>query len=202
MKKTKNGIPPSSLVRSRMKQLLKAYSNSFELNGYIYLHRSDNPQLFRYLDRFGFFKFHRSNKSKQLVAYHQVVLYLHVGWKRFYYGQQYCCKGMLEIHHLNHCTTDNDKDNLWYVTPTENKALATITEVCFNKTTGLYKGMAKFDLDVINLFRDSARPFCKLLYDTLDATSKNFPSWCGWNFFSTLMDNLPYKQAKLIKQLI
>jgi len=201
MKKQKNGTPPSALVRNRIKQLL-TISSTFELNGYVYIKKQGNESLFRYLKKYGFFKFHRSNYKHQIVAYHQVVLYLSIGWKRYYYGQQYCCKGMLECHHLSHNTKDNSLDNLWYVTPAENKALATITELCFKKATGLYKGMAKFDLDVINLFRDSARPFCKLLADTLWATSNNIPGWQGWRFVSILFDNLPFKQAQIIKNIL
>ena len=60
--------------------------------------------------------------------------------------------------------------------------------------------MAKFDLDIINFNRDSTMPFHKLLLNTLKATSKNFIQQ-GWDFFQTLLDNLPFKQSKLLLHL-
>lgn len=200
MKKTKRGMPPSSLVRHRMRTMLSE-ATTIELHGYQCLTRSQNRQLFKYLDRYGFFKFHRSNKTKQLVGVHQVVLYLHRGWKLFYYSERYCVQGQLEVHHLDHCKQNNHYSNLWYVTPTENKTLADITQVCLNKSQGLYNGMAKFDLDAINFYRDASMSFPKLLIKTLIATGANFVSE-GWNLLHTLLDNLPFKQAKLLSNLI
>ena len=174
-KPTPNGVPPTAIVRNRVQDLcIIASNNATKLNGYLYVQRSQNKELFRYLDRFGFFQFHRSNRSKRLVAIHQIVLYFYKGYKRYYYGNQVCVKGTLEIHHLNHNTTDNDKKNLWYVTPTENKVLADITQVCLNKAQGLYNGMAKFDLDKINFYRDISMSFPQLLVKTLIATSNKF----------------------------
>ena len=193
----KNKSAPSSLVRQRMRFLLSE-AQTIELNGYLFVTRKNNPQLFHYLDRYGFFKFHRSNTFKSIAGVHQVVLYLHRGWKLHYYSRRYCVRGKLECHHLDHVKHNNTPSNLWYVTPTENKVLADITQVCLNKAQGLYNGMAKFDMDIINFHRDVSMSFPQLLVKTLIATSNKFVNE-GWNFLSILLDNLPFRQAKLLK---
>ena len=58
--------------------------------------------------------------------------------------------------------------------------------------------MAKFDLDIINFYRDISMSFPKLLVKTLIASSNKFVN-DGWNFLSILLDNIPFKQAKLLK---
>lgn len=200
----KNKNAPSSLVRQRMRTMLTT-ATTINLDGYTFLTRKDNPQLFRYLDRYGFFKFHRSNYKKLIVGYHQVALYLHRGWKLHYYGHRYCVKGQLEIHHLDHNPQNNEVSNLWYVTPTENKALATLTNVAFNKVVGYYKGQAKFNLDIINMYRDVSLNFPALLIKTLLATSDSLNKIHKvqqFNLLQTFLDNCPFKQAKLLCKTI
>lgn len=105
-------------------------------HGYVFLTRHSNKQLFQYLDRCGFFSFHCTNSQKQICSLHQVVLYLHTGWKLFLKGYT-CPAGTYEIHHLNHLPEDCSPNNLVYVTPQENQLLASITRMSYhsNATT-------------------------------------------------------------------
>jgi hypothetical protein len=164
-------------------------------NGYLVVRRSKNPELFKILAKYHFFDFHCTNRYRQLVGVHQIALYIDKGWARYYYTGRCCVKGQLEVHHLDHNKLNNDPKNLWYVTPTENKVLADITRVCLNKSQSLYSGMAKFDLDNIYFQRDVSLNFPDLLIQTLIATSQNFLQQ-DWDFLQTLLDNLPFKQAK------
>lgn len=104
----------------------------FEGNhGYLFLTRRCNKELFNYLDRCGFFDFHCTNNQKQICSYHQVVLFLHKGWKLFLKGFTCPC-GTYEIHHLDHDPANNAVSNLVYVTPQENQILATITRMSYH----------------------------------------------------------------------
>lgn len=202
MKKTPNGLPPSKEQRDAIRSLLNK-ATPFMLGNYVYVSKHRNLDLFRLLKKFGFFKFHVTNTNQSLIAVHQVVAYLGRGWKLYYYGNQRCCKGQLEIHHLDTCTTNNEYRNLWYVTPTENQVLDTITQVCFDTQAKNYKGMARFDLDVINVYRDTSKSFCQLIVDTLNATSRNLNKVLGtdhWDLLKVLFDHCPFKQAQYIKK--
>ena len=189
-----NTIPPHRAAKDELTTLLSQAVQE-EYNGYMIVRRSKNPELFKALAKYHFFDFHCTNRRRQLVGVHQIVLYIYRGWARYYYAQTYCVKGHLEVHHLDHNKLNNDPKNLWYVTPTENKVLADITQVCLNKSQSLYYGMAKFDLDIIYFQRDTNMNFPDLLIQTLVATSQNFIQQ-GWDFLQTLLDNLPFKQAK------
>lgn len=89
--------------------------------GYIKLYRKDNPELFTSLTKLSMFQFHSTN-SGQSCYMHQIVKYFHKGWKMFKSGK-FCESGKLEVHHLDSNPSNNDKHNLEYVTPLENKLL-------------------------------------------------------------------------------
>lgn len=177
-------------------------TTAFQLGHYLYLERKQNVKLFKLLDKLGFFKFHRTNTKKHLVAVHQVVLFLYKGWKYVSTGGQ-CLQGKLEIHHLNHNTLDNREENLWYVTPEENKAAADLTTLAMtNHKAGYYNQDIIFDLDKINLNRDLQLPFYKLLAITIKETANNLNEVIDFDFIRSALNCLPFRQAKLIANFI
>lgn len=132
-------------------------------NGYLFLTRNSNKQLFRELDQCGFFDFHCTNNNRQICSLHQVVLYLHKGWKLFLQGYT-CPRGTYELHHYDHQPANCDPSNLVYVTPQENQILASITRMS-------YYGNAQTPL--IGAFtKGSKTGFAKLVKLTFERTYK------------------------------
>ena len=131
-------------------------------HSYLFLTRHSNKELFSYLDKCGFFDFHCTNTQKQICSYHQVVLFLHKGWKLFLFGYT-CPSGTYEIHHLDHDPSNNSPDNLVYVTPQENQILATITRMSYysNAQTALIGAFNK---------KSKLSDFAKLLKLTFERT--------------------------------
>lgn len=163
---------------------------------YLFVTRQHNPQLFELLKEVRFFKFHITNRKQQIVGVHQIVLFCSKGWKKMLFGLQ-CRKGATEVHHLDHNPQNNADDNLWYVTPTENKVIADITTACCSVTIQPYRGEVKFDLDRINIF-GGEEPFYKLLIRSLKATSSQF----NGDLLVKFVYSLPFHQAKLLARFI
>lgn len=176
---------------NKIKTLLETATFFVSKEKYVFLVRNQNKELFKLLEAACFFKLHTSNRKKQIVGLHQVVLYVHRGWKKLYFGHE-IIQGQFEIHHLDHNPSNNTIDNLWYTTPTNNKVIADITSICCNTSAKYYNAEVKFDLDKVNLF--GAGNFCELLIKSIKATSKNF----GKDLFKELLLNLPFKQSRLI----
>jgi len=175
----------------KIKTLLPSARFFVNKNGYKFLTQTQNPALFKLLKNACFFKLHASNKKKQIVGMHQVVLYVWKGWKKLYFGHK-ILKGSVEVHHLNHNPSDNHISNLWYTTPTNNKVIADITSVCCSTSAYYHNAEVKFDIDRVNLF--GVGNFCELLIRSIKATSQNF----GADLFKELLLNLPFQQSKLI----
>jgi hypothetical protein len=94
-------------------------------NGYICLNRSQNKELFAVLEFLGFFEFHYTNKRKQIVGMHQIVLYLQRGFNKIRYHRKDVLEGPLEeIHHLDSDPKNNIWQNLVYVTAQQNSLCA------------------------------------------------------------------------------
>lgn len=100
-------------------------------HGYKFLARALNRHLFSLLDDCGFWDFHSTNHQKMICSIHQVVLYAYKGYRYFLLGYT-CPAGTYEIHHLDHDPSNNDLDNLVYVTPQENQILASITRMSYH----------------------------------------------------------------------
>jgi HNH endonuclease len=94
-------------------------------NGYLFLTKGKNKEIFKALRDVGFFDFHVTNGGTR-VYLHQIQLYCKPnkgGWQLYCAGQ-ICRKAELEVHHLNHDVKDCEPENLVYVSPEENKLLA------------------------------------------------------------------------------
>jgi hypothetical protein len=100
--------------------LLEESASFINKSGYRCLIREDNEELFNALEDLGFFEFHCTNVKKQIIGYHQAVLYLYNGWKILRYNSQKCAQGKLEVHHFDSNRLNNNIENLWYVTPQQN----------------------------------------------------------------------------------
>lgn len=83
----------------------------YQLNG-------RNEALKDQLEKDGFFRFHTTNKGKQLVSLHQVIAFYYCGGiEALHYG--FTCKwGETEIHHIDGNTFNAHPNNLVYI-PTE-----------------------------------------------------------------------------------
>lgn len=99
--------------------------------GYVFYSREMNRKLFSLLDKSGFWDFHCTNRKKNICSLHQIVLYIHKGWKLFLYGYL-CDSNETEIHHLDHDPSNNNISNLVYVTSQENKLLSDICRFTYN----------------------------------------------------------------------
>lgn len=176
--------------------LRSAKTFSQEKNSYIYVTRQLNPTLFKLLDKVGFFKFHITNRKKQIVGVHQIVLFCSKGWKKLQFGLV-CRAGATEVHHLDHNPQNNQPSNLWYVTPTENKVIAVIATSCCQVHINPYQGTVLFDLDRLNI-GGGEKPFYKVLVESLIATSNSV----NGNLVSKFIDSLPFKQAKQLARFV
>ena len=170
----------------------KGFSNK---DGYTFLPKSHNKKLFKLLKDIGFFKFHRSNIKQCIVGLHQVSLFISKGWKLLKFGAS-CIKGKLEVHHIDHNTSNNHPDNLEYTTPANNKAIATIVNICCNSNASYYNAEVKFDLDAVDLYKGV--PFITLLLKSIRAVSASLNK----DLLQQLLFCLPWKQSKLIYNLI
>lgn len=179
------------LKLGKIKTLLKTARFFSSKNKYKFLTANQNKELFKLLNQTGFFKLHYSNRKKQIVGFHQVVLFVFKGWKSLVFDTQ-IIKGQLEVHHLDHNPSNNHYSNLEYTTPENNKAIATITSICCSTSAEYYNAEVKFELDKVQLFKGSN--FCKLLIKSIKATSSNF----GKDLFKELLLALPFKQSRLI----
>lgn len=125
---------PISTIKAELAQarilLAKAVVFSSK-HGYQRMHRSQNKELFFYLDRLGFFDFHVTNSGRTCYI-HQAQIYLRNtkgGWFHYFKGEFFCAKDDLEVHHLDSNPINNDSENLCYVTPTENLLLSALCGV-------------------------------------------------------------------------
>lgn len=122
-------------------------------NGYLFLTRSQNKDLFLVLDQLNVWDFFISKEKDVTLYLHQLVLFLKEGYRYFVrgYGIEI---GLCETHHKNHNTKDNSEDNLVYCSPALNK-------VCSQATSkGNYFGfvdvpMAESMLDAANLVQET-----------------------------------------------
>jgi hypothetical protein len=178
---------------NRIKTEIKAKKyNSFKSKeGYIFLTRSKNKSLFMALNKLGFFNFHKTNRKKQIVCLHQIILFLYKGIKSVAMGGK-CQKGQLEIHHIDHNPSNNNIHNLEYTTPINNKAISTIVSICCNMKASYYNYSIQFDLDKVLMFGPSN--FIPLLIKSIKASSSIFNK----DLFIELLSILPYAQSKLI----
>lgn len=176
---------------NQIKPLLKQAKGFSNKHGYIFLPKSHNKKLFKLLNDIGFFKFHRTNIKKCIVGYHQVSLFLSKGWQILKFGGT-CLKHKLEVHHIDHNPKNNDPLNLEYTTPSNNKAIATIIDICTSSHASYFNASVKFDLDAVDLFKGV--PFVSLLLKSIHAVSATLNK----DLFNQLLFCLPWKQSKLI----
>lgn len=116
-------------VIKEIKLLLPSAMYTSDNYGYQKLSKGNNKELFKLLNKIGFFDFHSTNNG--FICYmHQITLYLHKGWKMYRKGLM-CNKGVLEIHHKDHNPSNCNPQNLVYVTPYENKLLSRIVQSGF-----------------------------------------------------------------------
>lgn len=188
----KQRIKPLKVKIEKIKTLLKSARFFSNKNNYKFLTKDKNPKLFKLLNETGFFKLHYSNRRKQIVGFHQVVLFCHRGYKALFFNSK-ILKGELEVHHLDHNVLNNEPSNLTYTTPENNKAIAVITSICCNTSEQYHNPSVKFDLDKVKLF-STGEDFCSLLIRSIKATSINF----GKDLFKELLMALPFKQSRLI----
>jgi hypothetical protein len=133
---TPSSIRPSiKLIQNILNDLdnnisLVTFTNDY---GYVFLSRGQNKKLFSLLDTSGFWNFHCTNTKRKMCSLHQIVLYVWKGWNLFLKG--YTCNfHACEIHHIDHDPSNNNLDNLVYVTSQENKLLSDICRFTYNGT--------------------------------------------------------------------
>lgn len=185
-------------INKKTLELLKELIKNKEYNffksegGYKILIRQENKKLFALLDQIGFFKFNKTNRRKTICGLHQIVIYIYKGYKSFQLGGS-INKHQMEVHHIDHDPSNNSHHNLEYTTPQNNKAIATIVNICCNMSMAkYYKAEVKYDLDSVRLFHNV--PFCELLVKSIKAASNKL----NLDLFENLMFALPFKQAKYI----
>lgn len=103
--------------------------------GYIFLNRKDNPEIFEYLDALQFFAFQITNKKREVVSIHQAALWFTRGifaWR--YHSDKVKNGGRTEVHHRDSNPSNNDPSNLCYVTPQQNS-------LCANAVSKKYHGL-------------------------------------------------------------
>lgn len=170
----------------------KEYKSFKSIEGYVFLTRRNNKSLFAKLNRLGFFKFHKTNRRKQIVSLHQITLFIYKGIKSIALGGE-CLKGKMEIHHIDHNPSNNNIHNLEYTTPINNKAIATIVNLCCNMPQAqYYPSHVQFDLDQVLMFGPSN--FISLLLKSIKASSNKLNK----NLLADLLNILPFKHSKLI----
>jgi hypothetical protein len=178
---------------NQLKELIqnKQYKYFKSKEGYKFITKSSNKKLFALLNKVGFFVFHKTNRKKVIVGLHQIVLYIYKGYRSMCLGGS-IKKGQMEIHHIDHDPSNNSYTNLEYTTPHNNKAIATIINICCNTRASYYNGAVKFDLDAVTLNYNVS--FCQLLVKSIRACSTKLNK----DLFKELMFNLPFSQAKYI----
>jgi hypothetical protein len=170
----------------------KLYKSFKSKEGYVFITNvKENKDLFTLLSKVGFFMFHKTNKRKQIVGLHQIVLFIYKGFKSLMFNG--CIKkGQTEIHHIDHNPSNNCHHNLEYTTPSNNKAIATIVNICCDSNASYYNAQVQYDLDSVRLFYNV--PFCELLVKSIKASSKLLNK----DLFKQLLFALPFNQAKYI----
>lgn len=178
---------------SQLKEIIR--NNQYEYfksqGGYKILTRNKNKEIFNLLDILGFFKFNKTNRRKSICGVHQIVCYLYKGIKSYQLDGT-INKHETEVHHIDHDPSNNSHHNLEYTTPFNNKAIATIVNICCNSNAHYYNSQVQYDLDKVRLFYNV--PFCELLVKSIKASSKKLNK----DLFKQLMFALPFKQAKYI----
>lgn len=178
---------------NQLKELMtnNSYNYFRSQGGYKILTRNKNKEIFCLLDKLGFFKFNKTNRRKSICGAHQIICYLYKGIKSFQLGGS-INKHQTEVHHIDHNPSNNCHHNLEYTTPYNNKAIATIVNICCNSNASYYNNQVKYDLDLVRLFYNV--PFCELLVKSIKASSKLLNK----DLFKELLFALPFKQAKYI----
>lgn len=97
------------------------------------LSRKDNQHLFKLLDIFCFFNYHQTNKGYTCYV-SQIMLFISgnkskCGWFDYIKGN-FCLLNEKEVHHKDNDVTNNNCQNLQYVTPNENKILNNVIIKC------------------------------------------------------------------------
>lgn len=192
----KQKIKPLKLKIEKLKTLLTTARFFSDKNHYKYLTRNHNPGLFKLLDKTGFFNFHKSNKRKQIVSFHQIVLFANKGYKYLFFGGQ-AIKGKTEIHHIDSNTQNNQPSNLAYTSPIINKAISTITSIVFNRQDIKYHGTVQWNFQSFDIFYGDLG-FIKLLTKSLNALGKIH----NFNALETIFSLLPYPQSCLYQKLL
>lgn len=192
----KQRLKPLKLKIEKLKTLLKTARFFSDKNKYKYLSKNQNPILFKLLGQIGFFKFHCSNKKKQIVCYHQIVLFISKGYKYLIVGGS-AKKGKTEIHHIDSNTSNNDVSNLVYTSPIINKAISTITSIVFNRQDIQYHGTVQWSFQSFDVFYGDLG-FIKLLTKSLNALGKIH----DFDALKTMFSLMPYNQSCLYEKLI
>lgn len=165
---------------------IASFKNKF---GYVFLPRYLNKKLFSLLDTSGFWLFHSSNKSQSICSLHQVILYIHKGYHLLLKGYT-CDMSCCEIHHLDHDPSNNNKENLVYVSSQENKLMSDVCRFTYN---GYIKSAS------INPFKkdNSKSRIINLIKKTVAATFSRFgltaPTETSFNWLMSLPQDLGNK---------
>lgn len=95
----KNEIEGRVKITAEFVKAKKAKSKRMK-GGRHYYFRGANQELFELLESDGFFNYHITNKSKQIVTRAQVVHWISCGWKAYINGAV-AEHGLHEVHHQN-----------------------------------------------------------------------------------------------------
>jgi len=179
-----------------LRELLKSNSLfAFKGKGdYLFLTRDKNKDLFKVLEKSGFFLLHKTNLKKRIVGLHQIVLYAWEGYKILIWGGS-IKRNQIEIHHIDHNPSNNSRDNLAYTTPHNNKAIAVIVSYVCNVKAEYFNAEVKFDLDRVNIYKGD---FINLLFKSLKAAKRLIKKDVVKDFFNSI----PYIQAKRLGEML
>lgn len=110
----------NQIFNTRIKQLL--VNPMTTTNGYRVYDLNKHKTLKALLEQYKFFQFHITNKG-HIVSEHQIVAFFYWGYKALLNGFT-CIKGELDIHHIDSNPSNNDPDNLIYLSSQDHLAVS------------------------------------------------------------------------------
>lgn len=114
------------LVRQVLPLIMKTHTNQ---QGRVFLRSSNNKWIFHQLRLLGCFEFYATNNG-HIVGLSQIVAFLSYGWKAYKNGFT-ASKDEIEVHHIDGDVTNNDSDNLVYLSREDHQVVSDISYTPF-----------------------------------------------------------------------
>ncbi|MBE9176768.1 hypothetical protein IQ225_18230 [Synechocystis salina LEGE 06155] len=159
-------------IKEAKDEFKKKYSDlwwkqkSQDEGGYLYI--EPDPELYEFLKHIGFLGFHETNHG-EIIYKHQLIKYLFGNGHKLYANGYYARKGEVEIHHLDNDPTNNEVDNLKYVSPQLNR-------YCSESLFLTYYGDPS---ETSSKIPEGQKEAEKMLYLTLERYLKRYGVYCN-----------------------